>query len=158
MFAVLGDVELVYWLAVQLPSNAHQHKPKAGITNTRTHVDGTRKRVVEPLDKLDGRTLSASRGTNERDVCTRLDRNVQVAQDTHTRTRGVAEVDVLEPDATSDVLWYSALSRLRVNLRLGVEERNSVRGSAGGGRHVWDELEDVASLNGSKGRALQRAC
>lgn len=135
VLAVLRDVELGDGLIIEVHS-----------------ADG---RVVEALHQLDSRTLSTSGGTDESDVGARLDREVEVAQDADTRASGVAEVDVLEADAALDVLRDLALGGLGVDGRDGVDEVDDISSRALGRRHVGNEGEDVAGLDGTEDGGLE---
>ena len=140
-----------------------------------TYVDSSSQGVVEPLNELDTekddistdsditerkshvrRTLSTSGSTNQRDISTRLDRQVQIPEDTNTRTSWVPEVHALEADAALHVAGDLTLGRLGVDFGDGVEELDDVGGSGLSGRDVRDEGEDVASLDGSEGGTLCR--
>lgn len=107
--------------------------------------------VVEPFNQLNTKetrelslclakvknvrcTLAASTGTDQRDVCTRLDLQRQVAQDTHAWAGGVLEVDVFEADVSFGLARIDllAIGRVGVNLGHGVEELDDVGGSTFG--------------------------
>lgn len=137
-----------------------------------THINRSGKRVIEPFDELDSMpasqpahwqkkaeylrgTLTASTGTDQGDVGARLDCKVQVAEDTDAGASGVAEVHILEPDSTLNVLRDLSLGRLGINGRPGVEERDDIRGGLVRGRHVRYELEDVAGLHRAEHGALR---
>lgn len=72
--------------------------------------------------------LSATTSTDQGDVSTRLDCQVEVAQYTYARARGVAEVYILEADAALYVLRSLALGGLGVDSRHGIEEGDDVGG------------------------------
>lgn len=63
-------------------------------------------------------------------------------------------MNILEPDATSDVLRDLALCRLGVNLRGRVQKRDDVGGGSLRGGDVGDEGEHVAGLDGGECRTL----
>ena len=132
------------------------------------YVDCSSQRVVESFDKLNAvitdkhgvdttdskinsrSTLSATASTNQGNVCSWLNSQVEVAQYTHSRACRIAEVYVLEADATSDVLWGLSFLRLSIDSGHGIQEGDKISGSLIGGRHVRNELEDVSCLHGTE--------
>ena len=96
-------------------------------------------RVVEPLNELNSGRLSATTSTDESDIGTRLNAEVQVTEDTNTGTSGVTEVNVLEADTTLDVLRNLAFSGVRVDLGDRVEQVNDVTSGTLGRGNIGDE-------------------
>ena len=108
-------------------------KPISNYQEKVTYVNSTGLRVVEPLDELNRGRLSATTSTDESNIGTGLDAEVQVTEDTNTGTGGVTEVNVLEADATLDILGNLAFSRVRVDLGDRVEQVDDVTSSTLGG-------------------------
>ena len=104
-----------------------------------TYVNSSGLRVIEPLNELDSGRLSATTGTDESNIGTGLDAEVQVTEDTNTSTSRVTEVNVLEADTTLDVLRNLAFSGVRVDLGDRVEQINDVTSSTLGGGNIGDE-------------------
>ena len=144
----------------------------AEAVRNQTYVDGTRERIVEPLNKLDTahtisptptsirrsysrRALTAATRADERDVRAGLDGEVEVAEDTNAGARGIAEVDVLEADAALDVLGGVALRGLGVDLGHRVEELDHIGRRRFGRGDIGDEGEHIARLDGREGRRLK---
>ena len=120
VLAVLGDVQLVNGLFVELASKVRVRTDCS--RKDTTYVDSSGQRIVEPLNELDTekhdistnsditkmknhvrRTLSTSGSTNQSNISSRFNRQVQIPQDTNTRTSWVPEVHALETDTALDV-------------------------------------------------------
>ena len=112
--------------------------------------------IIEPLHELNRRTLSTPRGTDKRNVGTRLDSEVEVAQDTNTGAGGVPKVNILEPNPSPNVLRHLAFIRLRVDIGDRIDEVDDIGCGAFGRGHIRYERKDVSGLDRPKHGALKR--
>jgi hypothetical protein len=112
--------------------------------------NGARKRVVEPLNQLNDSTLPASRRTDESNVRSRFDSEIEMPKHTNGRTSGVAEVNILELNSALDVIDYSAFCGLGVDFWTVIEQLDNLSARNVGFGNVRDEGEDVASLDSSE--------
>ena len=112
--------------------------------------NGARKRVVEPLNQLNDSTLPASRRTDESNVRSRFDGEIEMPKHTNGWTSRVAEVNILELNSALDVVDHSAFCGLGVDFWTVIEQLDNLSARNVGFGNVRDEGEDVASLDSSE--------
>ena len=148
-------------VAISTPSNCKpildqqlSQTPEEIIT---TYHDPTGQGIIEPFNQLDRGTLATSRRANKSDVCSRLDYQVQVAEDANAGASRVSEVDLFKSDLTTSGLLVnlSSLSRLRIDFRDLFDKIDDIGGGTFGGGNVGNEAEDVACLDTTEGNRLK---
>jgi len=88
-------------------------------------------------------------------VCSRLNSDIEMSEDTNSRTSRITEVNILKFDTTLDVLNDSAFWRFRIDFWTIVEQFDDIRSGNVGFGNVGDECEYVSCLDSSECDTLQ---
>lgn len=119
---------------------------------------GEGRNSLEPLDELNRRRFARSRWSDDRSELSRLDFDVETAQDSDVRARRVAEVNVFESNVTLGLREVELFTRgiFGVDLGTRVDEGHESRRGSTCFRHVGHEGEDVSSLDRAEDDAADR--